>query len=88
MANVSHMLRSKQAGFSLLETIAAIVLLALAFGAVMHVAGAATQLTGHARELNRVAMLADTTLDAAGRLECSGAQPVSYTHLTLPTKLL
>lgn len=69
MANVSHMLRSKQAGFSLLETIAAIVLLALAFGAVMHVAGAATQLTGHARELNRVAMLADTTLDAAGRLE-------------------
>jgi general secretion pathway protein I len=69
------MLRSKkirrrtQAGFSLLETIAAILLLALAFGAVMHVAGAATEVTGHARELNRVAMLADTTLDTAGRRE-------------------
>lgn len=61
--------RSTQAGFSLLETIAAILLLALAFGAVMHVAAAATEVTGHARELNRIAMLADTTLDSAGRRE-------------------
>jgi general secretion pathway protein I len=61
--------RPSQAGFSLLETIAAILLLALAFGAVMHVAGAATEVAGHARELNRIAMWADTTLDAAGRLE-------------------
>lgn len=69
MANLSHMRPGNQAGFSLLETIAAILLLALAFGAVMHVAGAATELTGRARDLNRVSMLADTTLDAAGRLE-------------------
>jgi general secretion pathway protein I len=61
--------RPPQAGFSLLETIAAILLLALAFGAVMHVAGAATEVAGHARELNRIAMWADTILDAAGRLE-------------------
>jgi general secretion pathway protein I len=59
--------RPAQAGFSLLETIAAILLLAVAFGAVMHVAGAATQVTTHARELSRVAMWADATLDAAGR---------------------
>jgi general secretion pathway protein I len=58
-----------QAGFSLLETIAAILLLALAFGAVMHVAGAATGVTGHVRELSRMAMLADATLDSAGRRE-------------------
>jgi general secretion pathway protein I len=69
MANVSHTHPGKQAGFSLLETIAAILLLALAFGAVMHVAGAATELTGRAKALSRVSMLADTTLDAAGRLE-------------------
>jgi len=68
MAASSLRRQRNQAGFSLLETIAAILLLALAFGAVMHVAGAATELTGHARTLNRVAMFADTTLDAIGRL--------------------
>lgn len=69
MAYSRTLRRPLQTGFSLLETIAAILLLALAFGAVMHVAGAATEVAGHARELNRVAMWADTTLDAAGRLE-------------------
>ncbi|KJV33765.1 prepilin-type N-terminal cleavage/methylation domain-containing protein [Luteibacter yeojuensis] len=59
--------KRRQAGFSLLETIAAILLLALAFGAVMHVAGAATNLTSHARELNRVAMFADETLASVGK---------------------
>jgi general secretion pathway protein I len=69
MAPTRNIRRHTEAGFSLLETIAAILLLALAFGAVMHVAGAATEVTGHARELNRVAMLADTTLDTAGLRE-------------------
>lgn len=69
MATSPILRRPSQAGFSLLETIAAILLLALAFGAVMHVAGAATEVMGHARELNRIAMWADTTLDAMGRLE-------------------
>lgn len=69
MARSRNIRRRRAAGFSLLETIAAILLLALAFGAVMHVAGAATEVTGHARELNRIAMWADTTLDSAGRLE-------------------
>jgi general secretion pathway protein I len=67
MAYPRYPCRPLQQGFSLLETIAAILLLALAFGAVMHVAGAATQLTGHARELSRVGMWADSSLDAAGR---------------------
>ncbi|MGN6093632.1 MAG: prepilin-type cleavage/methylation domain-containing protein [Luteibacter jiangsuensis] len=61
--------RQGEAGFSLLEIIAAMLLLALALGAVMHVAGAATEVTGHARELNRIAMLADATLDAIGLRE-------------------
>jgi general secretion pathway protein I len=69
MARSRNIRRHAEAGFSLLETIAAILLLALAFGAVMHVAGAATGVAGHARELNRIAMLADTTLDSAGRRE-------------------
>jgi general secretion pathway protein I len=68
MSRPGHIRRRDEAGFSLLETIAAILLLALAFGAVMHVAGAATEATGRAREMNRIAMWADTTLDAAGRL--------------------
>lgn len=69
MAPPRNIRRHSAAGFSLLETIAAILLLALAFGAVMHVAGAATELTRHARELNRIAMLADSTMDAMGRRE-------------------
>lgn len=69
MARSRNIRRRAEDGFSLLETIAAILLLALAFGAVMRVAGAATEVTGHARELNRIAMWADTTLDPVGRLE-------------------
>lgn len=69
MARPRNIRRHAEAGFSLLETIAAILLLALAFGAVMRVAGAATEVTGHARELNRIAMLADTTLDTVGQRE-------------------
>jgi general secretion pathway protein I len=69
MARPRNIRRLGVAGFSLLETIAAILLLALAFGAVMHVAGAATEVTGHVRELNRIAMWADATLESAGRLE-------------------
>lgn len=69
MAHPRTVRRRPQAGFSLLETIAAILLLALAFGAVMHVAGAATEVTVHARELTRVSMWADATLDSLGRRE-------------------
>jgi general secretion pathway protein I len=69
MARPRTVVRRPQAGFSLLETIAAILLLALAFGAVMHVAGAATEVTVHARELTRVSMWADATLDSIGRRE-------------------
>lgn len=69
MARPRNIHRRGEAGFSLLETIAAILLLALAFGAVMHVAGAATEVAGHARELNRIAMWADTTMESAGRLQ-------------------
>lgn len=69
MARPRNIRRRCEAGFSLLETIAAILLLALAFGAVMHVAGAATEVTGHARELNRLSMWADTTLESAGHLD-------------------
>lgn len=80
MTRSRNIRRHAEAGFSLLETIAAILLLALAFGAVMHVAGAATEVTGHARELNRIAMLADMTMDAMGRREAlrEGALAGSY----------
>jgi general secretion pathway protein I len=80
MVRPGNIRRHAEAGFSLLETIAAMLLLALAFGAVMHVAGTATEVTGHAREMNRVSMLADATLDAAGRREPlrEGIQAGSY----------
>lgn len=57
----------QQRGFSLLEVIAALLLLAIAFGAVMKVAGASMNLTGHAREMSRVAMWADSSMASMGQ---------------------
>ena len=60
---------AREKGFSLLETIAAILLLAVAFGAVMQVAGAAMHLTSTAQARSRAAMWADSKLEALGIVE-------------------
>jgi len=52
-------------GFSLLELIAAILLLAIAFAALMKVAGASMNLSHNAAERSEVAMLARSVLDSA-----------------------
>lgn len=57
--------RSAQRGFSLLEVIAAIMLLAIAFTALMKVAGASISLSHNAAEHSEVAMLARSLLDSA-----------------------
>jgi general secretion pathway protein I len=54
-----------QAGFSLLEVIAAIMLLAIAFTALMKVAGASAALTGNAAEHSEAALWARSKLDSA-----------------------
>jgi len=56
---------SRQQGFSLLEVIAAIMLLAIAFTALMKVAGAAISLSHNAAEHSAVAMHARSLLDSA-----------------------
>jgi general secretion pathway protein I len=56
--------RSQQ-GFSLLEVIAAIMLLAIAFTALMKVAGASISLTHNAAEHSEAAMWARSLLDSA-----------------------
>lgn len=62
------MIRSRagsQRGFSLLEVIAAIMLLAIAFTALMKVAGASISLTHNAAEHSGAAMRARSLLDSA-----------------------
>jgi len=53
-------------GFSLLETIAAILLLAIAVGALMRVASASLNLTGKLGQVTRADMLAQGKLDGLG----------------------
>lgn len=55
----------RQNGFSLLEVIAAILLLAIAFTALMKVAGASINLTHNAAEHSEAAMRARSLLDSA-----------------------
>jgi general secretion pathway protein I len=55
----------RQQGFSLLEVIAAILLLAVAFTALMKVAGSAISLTQNAAEHSEAAMWARSKLDSA-----------------------
>ncbi|UPG90645.1 prepilin-type N-terminal cleavage/methylation domain-containing protein [Luteibacter aegosomaticola] len=52
-------------GFSLLEVIAAIAVLAIAFAALMQVAGSAMSLTARANERTQAALRARTLLDGA-----------------------
>lgn len=60
------MMRSRnQRGFSLLEVIAAILLLAIAFTALMKVAGASINLSQNAAEHSEAAMHARSLLDSA-----------------------
>jgi general secretion pathway protein I len=54
-----------QQGFSLLEVIAAIMLLAIAFTGLMKVAGASISLTHNAAEHSEAAMYARSLLDSA-----------------------
>lgn len=56
---------SRTAGFSLLEVIAAILLLAIAFTALMKVAGASMALSHNAAQHSQVAMHARSLLDSA-----------------------
>ena len=57
--------RRRQQGFSLLEMIAAILLLAIAFAVLMQVAGASIRLTRNAAEHSEAAMWARGKLDSA-----------------------
>ena len=59
----------KQRGFSLLEVIAAVLLLALAFTALMQVAASATNLTARAAERSEAALWARSLLDSAFALQ-------------------
>ena len=56
---------SRAKGFSLLEVIAAILLLAIAFTALMKVAGASINLTHNAAQYSEAAMRARSLLDSA-----------------------
>jgi general secretion pathway protein I len=56
-------------GFSLLEMVAAMLLLALAFTALMQVAGGALRLAGNAGDHSRAALCARSVLDGAFVLE-------------------
>ncbi|MGA7440003.1 MAG: prepilin-type N-terminal cleavage/methylation domain-containing protein [Luteibacter sp.] len=57
--------RRHAGGFSLLEVIAAIAVLAIAFAALMQVAGSAMSLTARANERTQAALRARTLLDGA-----------------------
>jgi len=59
----------KQRGFSLLEVIAAIAILAIAFAALMQVAGSSMSLTARANERTQAALRARTLLDGAFVME-------------------
>ncbi|WP_243043144.1 prepilin-type N-terminal cleavage/methylation domain-containing protein, partial [Dyella sedimenti] len=56
-------------GFSLLEVIAAILLLAIAFAALMRVAGASLHLADQSGQVSRADMWAQAKLDALGIAE-------------------
>ena len=63
---IPHSRRASRAkGFSLLEVIAAIMLLAIAFTALMKVAGASINLSHNAATHSHAAMLARSVLDSA-----------------------
>ncbi|KJV35450.1 prepilin-type N-terminal cleavage/methylation domain-containing protein [Luteibacter yeojuensis] len=57
--------RRRAGGFSLLEVIAAIAVLAIAFAALMQVAGSAMSLTARANERTQAALRARSLLDGA-----------------------
>lgn len=57
--------RRRVGGFSLLEVIAAIAVLAIAFAALMQVAGSAMSLTARANERTQAALRARSLLDSA-----------------------
>lgn len=59
----------RQYGFSLLEVIAAIAVLAIAFAALMQVAGSSLSLTARANERTQAALRARTLLDGAFVME-------------------
>jgi general secretion pathway protein I len=59
----------RQRGFSLLEIIAAIAILAIAFAALMQVAGSSMSLTARANERTQAALRARTLLDGAYIME-------------------
>ena len=61
--------RYRQRGFSLLEVIAAIAVLAIAFAALMQVAGSSLSLTARANERTQAALRARTLLDGAFVME-------------------
>ncbi|KRE94891.1 hypothetical protein ASG87_17410 [Frateuria sp. Soil773] len=61
--------RLRQRGFSLLEVVAAVLLLAITFTALMKVAGSALNLTASAAERSQAAMWARSLLDSAFVLE-------------------
>lgn len=61
--------RHRQRGFSLLEVIAAVLLLAIAFGVLMQVAGSSLNLTRRAAERSEAALWARSKLDSAFALE-------------------
>lgn len=61
--------RSAQKGFSLLEIIAAIAVLAIAFAALMQVAGSSLSLTARANERTQAALRARSLLDGAFVME-------------------
>ncbi|WP_343883096.1 type II secretion system protein [Rhodanobacter caeni] len=56
---------SRAAGFTLLEVLAAIALLGIAFAVLMQVAGGAIGLTGQAADASQAAMWARSKLDSA-----------------------
>jgi general secretion pathway protein I len=60
---------ARQGGFSLLEVIAAIAILAIAFAALMQVAGSSMSLTARANERTQAALRARTLLDGAFVME-------------------
>jgi general secretion pathway protein I len=66
---VSRSLRRHARGFSLLEVIAAIMLLAIAFGALMEVAGGSIRLTQKASDYTQAALWARSALDTRFVLE-------------------
>jgi general secretion pathway protein I len=63
--NPGFVIRRRQGGFSLLEVIAAIMLLSIAFAALMKVAGASINLSQNAAEHSQAAMYARSLLDSA-----------------------